>query len=126
MPIDGGSDTGNAWSPDRSRPRSAEDPATAWNLEGAMGSQYRAEHVGSLLRPPELLQARRDHEEGRIDLDQLRAAEDRAALANLDLQRETGMEVYTDGEARGANWMADLMGSLGGLTPLQGVPTGEG
>jgi 5-methyltetrahydropteroyltriglutamate--homocysteine methyltransferase len=91
-----------------------------------MGSQYRAEHVGSLLRPPELLQARRDHEEARIGVDELRAVEDRAALANLELQRETGMPVFTDGEVRRANWMADLMESLGGLTPLQGTPTGEG
>lgn len=91
-----------------------------------MGTQYRAEHVGSLLRPPELLQARKDQEQGRISLEELREAEDRAALANIELQRETGMQVFTDGEVRRNNWMADLMESLGGLTPLEGVPTGEG
>jgi 5-methyltetrahydropteroyltriglutamate--homocysteine methyltransferase len=91
-----------------------------------VGTQYRAEHVGSLLRPPELLQARRDHEQRRIGLAQLREVEDRAALSNIELQRETGMEVFTDGEVRRANWMADLMESLGGVVPLEGIPTGAG
>ena len=44
---------------------------------------YHAEHVGSLLRPAELLDARRDFADGKINRDELRAAEERAALANL-------------------------------------------
>jgi 5-methyltetrahydropteroyltriglutamate--homocysteine methyltransferase len=91
-----------------------------------VGTEFRAEHVGSLLRPPELLAARRDHAEGRIGLEELREAEDRAALANLELLRESGMEVFTDGEVRRANWMAELMESIGGIVPLEGVPTGDG
>ncbi len=91
-----------------------------------MGATFRAEHVGSLLRPPEVLRARQDHEQGRIGLELLREVEDRAALANIELQRETGMEVFTDGEVRRANWMAELMESIGGIRPLDDVPTGDG
>jgi 5-methyltetrahydropteroyltriglutamate--homocysteine methyltransferase len=91
-----------------------------------MGTQYRAEHVGSLLRPPELLQARMDHDQGRVGLERLREVEDRAALANLEIQREAGIQVFTDGEVRRANWMADLMESLDGVAPLEGIPTGDG
>jgi 5-methyltetrahydropteroyltriglutamate--homocysteine methyltransferase len=91
-----------------------------------MGTVIRAEHVGSLLRPPEVLEARRSLEQGRISLQQLREVEDRAALANIQLQREAGMEVFTDGEVRRANWMAELFESIGGVAPVEGVPTGEG
>jgi 5-methyltetrahydropteroyltriglutamate--homocysteine methyltransferase len=91
-----------------------------------VGTTFRAEHVGSLLRPPEVLRARREHEEGRIGLEQLREVEDRAALANIELQREAGMQVFTDGEVRRANWMADLMESIAGVVPLDDVPTGAG
>src|SRR4051794_5482531 len=58
----------------------------------------RAEHVGSLLRPPELLQARADFEAGRWSREQLTAAEDRAILHVLDQQRQAGLEILTDGE----------------------------
>ena len=61
---------------------------------------YRADHVGSFLRPPELLDARVAHAEGRIGDDQLRAAEDRAILTVLELQRQIGVDVYSDGEYR--------------------------
>jgi len=91
-----------------------------------VGTSFRAEHVGSLLRQPELLRARQDQAEGRIGLEQLRDVEDRAALANLELQREAGLEVFTDGEVRRANWMADLLESIGGVTPLDDLPTGAG
>ena len=49
---------------------------------------YRADHVGSFLRPPALLDARREHAEGRLADAELRAAEDRAVLEVLDLQRQ--------------------------------------
>jgi len=91
-----------------------------------VGTTHRAEHVGSLLRPPELLRARQDHAQGRIGLEQLREVEDRAALANLELQREAGMAVFTDGEVRRANWMADLLESIGGVTAVDDLPTGAG
>ena len=49
---------------------------------------FRADHVGSLLRPPELLQARHDVRDGRITQEQLKAVEDRSILTALDLLRQ--------------------------------------
>jgi len=56
-----------------------------------MPKPYRADHVGSLLRPPELLKARADVAEGKVDHDYLRYEEDRAILDVLSLQREIGV-----------------------------------
>jgi 5-methyltetrahydropteroyltriglutamate--homocysteine methyltransferase len=91
----------------------------------ATATTYRAEHVGSLLRPPELLQARRDHHQGRLTLEQLRVIEDRAAVDAIELQRRSGIEVFTDGEVRRANWMSGLLETIGGVVPVQ-QPTGTG
>ncbi|HLH68932.1 MAG TPA: methionine synthase [Candidatus Dormibacteraeota bacterium] len=76
----------------------------------------RAEHVGSLLRPPELLRARAAHREGRITLGQLREVEDRAILEALRLQGEVGLDVLTDGEYRRESWLSPFWDSLDGLT----------
>jgi 5-methyltetrahydropteroyltriglutamate--homocysteine methyltransferase len=73
-----------------------------------------AEHVGSLLRSPELLAARAAHRAGTLPLEELRAAEDRAALDALALQRQAGIEIFTDGEVRRENWMSSLLHELGG------------
>ena len=81
-------------------------------------TEYRAEHVGSLLRPPELLSARALHGSGRLTAERLRAAEDRAVLAALDLQREAGLQVFTDGEFRRENFMASIMETIGGLVEV--------
>ena len=62
-----------------------------------MSSMYRADHVGSLLRPPELLQARTDQSEGRITMEQLREIEDAAVTQALAMQRDAGVEIFTDG-----------------------------
>jgi 5-methyltetrahydropteroyltriglutamate--homocysteine methyltransferase len=90
-----------------------------------MTTTYRAEHVGSLLRPPSLLEAREAFEQGRMPLGQLRELEDQAALDAIALQREAGIEVFTDGEVRRGIWMAGLLESVGGVVPVD-VPTGEG
>src|SRR3972149_4475235 len=82
-----------------------------------MASAFRADHVGSLLRPPELLQARTDFAEGRTSADQLRAAEDAAVLKALELQRQAGIDVYTEGEYRRAGWSTALRDSVEGLVP---------
>src|SRR5438093_1180472 len=58
----------------------------------------RADVVGSLLRPPELLRARADRAAGRITEVELRAVEDAAAEAAIRLQEEAGLEVVTDVE----------------------------
>ncbi|MCK2220278.1 hypothetical protein MF672_041735 [Actinomadura sp. ATCC 31491] len=87
-----------------------------------MPATHHAEHVGSLLRPPGLLQARRARERGELGGDELAKLEDEAVLAAIDLQREAGIEVFTDGEMRRATWMAGLLESLGGVVPVE-VPT---
>jgi methionine synthase II (cobalamin-independent) len=70
---------------------------------------YRAEHVGSFLRPPELLAAAATQDE------HLREMEDEAILRVLDLQHEVGVDVYSDGEYR-RTWFAGAWGdSVGGL-----------
>lgn len=67
---------------------------------------YRADHIGSLLRPAELLEARKAYANGAIDKAQLRQAEDQAILRALEVQRDTGMEVFTDGEYRRESFLS--------------------
>jgi 5-methyltetrahydropteroyltriglutamate--homocysteine methyltransferase len=82
-----------------------------------MTTAYHAEHVGSLLRPPWLLEARAAYRQGRLPAGELRAAEDRAASEAISLQREAGMAVFTDGEVRRDTWMAGLQEDLAGVAP---------
>src|SRR5438128_291881 len=79
-----------------------------------MPPPYRADHVGSLLRPPEVLQAHAARREGRISSDELRAVEDRAILAALALQREVGLDVLSDGEYRRASWAGEFAEAVDG------------
>jgi 5-methyltetrahydropteroyltriglutamate--homocysteine methyltransferase len=81
---------------------------------------FRADHVGSLLRPPELLSARSEFEAGRIDSDQLRAAEDEAIRDAVALQRDVGLQSATDGEFRRATWHMDFIYQLGGIERAPG------
>lgn len=67
-------------------------------------SIFRADQVGSLLRPAELLRARDDFAAGRLDRAGLQAAEDRAVTAVLEQQRRIGMPIFTDGEMRRDAW----------------------
>jgi 5-methyltetrahydropteroyltriglutamate--homocysteine methyltransferase len=76
---------------------------------------FRADHVGSLLRPPLLLQARADHAEGRLTGEQLRAVEDDAIGEAVRRQAETGLSTATDGEFRRASWHMDFIYRLGGI-----------
>jgi 5-methyltetrahydropteroyltriglutamate--homocysteine methyltransferase len=77
---------------------------------------FRADHVGSLLRPPELLQARADHKAGRIGDDELRAAEDAAIEDVVRLQEDLGLRSITDGELRRGSWHMDFIYQLDGVT----------
>ncbi|HYU19611.1 MAG TPA: cobalamin-independent methionine synthase II family protein [Chloroflexota bacterium] len=88
-----------------------------------MASPYRADHVGSLLRPTELLQARTDYSANRITAAQLHEAEDAAVVKALDLQREVGVDVFTEGEYRRPSWSAAIRESVEGLVPDSGRPT---
>jgi 5-methyltetrahydropteroyltriglutamate--homocysteine methyltransferase len=80
---------------------------------------FRADHVGSLLRPPQLLKAREDHAEERIDDAELRSAEDEAIRDVVRMQRDVGLSTATDGEFRRASWHMDFIYSLGGISHAQ-------
>ena len=78
---------------------------------------YRADHVGSFLRPSELLEIRAAHAEGRSGDAELHAAEDRAILRMLGIQREVGLDVYSDGEYRRGMWITGLPAAVEGFGP---------
>jgi len=78
----------------------------------------RAEHVGSLLRPAEVIEARAAHAAGRLTLAALREIEDRAILDALEQQRQAGLQVVTDGELRRGTWLAYWWESVEGMVAL--------
>jgi 5-methyltetrahydropteroyltriglutamate--homocysteine methyltransferase len=80
---------------------------------------FRADHVGSLLRPAELLRAREDFAAGRIGADELRAIEDDAILVAVAKQEEIGLSAATDGEFRRESWHMDFIYQLGGIQKVQ-------
>lgn len=77
---------------------------------------FRADHVGSLLRPAGLLEARAAHAEGRLDDDGLRAAEDEAIADVVRLQADAGLQTVTDGEFRRTSWHMDFIYSIDGIS----------
>src|SRR5271167_4454668 len=77
---------------------------------------FRADHVGSLLRPAKLLKARADREAGRISAAELRAAEDQAIRDAVKLQRDLGLRGITDGEMRRGSWHMDFLYQIGGVS----------
>jgi methionine synthase II (cobalamin-independent) len=81
---------------------------------------FRADHVGSLLRPPRLLQARDEFAAGRIDAAELRRAENEAILEIVGKQQEVGLRSATDGEFRRASWHMDFIYQLDGVTKEAG------
>ncbi len=81
---------------------------------------FRADHVGSLLRPRHLLQARVDFEAGRIAADELRGIEDEAIRRIVRKQEEVGLQSATDGEFRRASWHMDFIYQLDGVTKEPG------
>jgi 5-methyltetrahydropteroyltriglutamate--homocysteine methyltransferase len=76
---------------------------------------FRADHVGSLLRPPEVLRAREELAAGQIDAEQLRQVEDAAIREIIRMQGEVGLKSVTDGEFRRESWHMDFIYSLGGI-----------
>jgi 5-methyltetrahydropteroyltriglutamate--homocysteine methyltransferase len=78
---------------------------------------FRADHVGSLLRPPELLEARARHRSGELDDDALREVEDRGIRDVVALQRDAGLRTATDGEFRRTSWHMDFIYQLEGVDP---------
>src|SRR5216684_1915175 len=81
---------------------------------------FRADHVGSLLRPAPLLAARDDFAAGRITAEQLEAIEDEAIVNIVAMQEEAGLQSATDGEFRRASWHMDFIYQLGGVSKAPG------
>ncbi len=82
-----------------------------------MATRFRADNIGSLLRPAELLAARAALREGRMDETRVREIEDRSILAALSMQQAVGMQVFTDGEYRRDIFTADITKAMDGLVP---------
>jgi 5-methyltetrahydropteroyltriglutamate--homocysteine methyltransferase len=81
---------------------------------------FRADHVGSLLRPAALTEARADFKAGRLNAEGLRAVEDAAILEVIEMQRAVGLHTVTDGELRRTSWHMDFIYQLDGITQVQG------
>jgi 5-methyltetrahydropteroyltriglutamate--homocysteine methyltransferase len=79
---------------------------------------FRADHVGSLLRPAEVRQAREDHRAGRITAEGLRAIEDAAIRRVVKLQEDIGLQGVTDGEIRRTSWHMDFFYQIAGVAKL--------
>jgi 5-methyltetrahydropteroyltriglutamate--homocysteine methyltransferase len=97
-----------------------QETATASAMGRRMSPPFRADHVGSLLRPPRLLQARDDHAAGKLDAAGLRAVEDEAIRAVVAKQESIGLQSATDGEFRRASWHMDFIYQLDGISKEAG------
>jgi methionine synthase II (cobalamin-independent) len=82
---------------------------------------FRANHVGSLLRPPELLQAREKRQRNEISATQLREVEDRCIRDAVKMQEDIGMQGVTDGEFRRTLWHADFLSQFDGIKVVEGL-----
>ena len=80
---------------------------------------FRADHVGSLLRPPELKQARADFKAGKISRPSLTEVENTAIKSAVALQEAAGLQSVTDGEFRRAFWHVDFLTGFEGITATQ-------
>src|SRR5580700_2190832 len=79
---------------------------------------FRADHVGSLLRPKEVLQARDEFAKGEIAAEALAQVEDAAIRDIIRMQGEVGLKSATDGELRRQSWHMDFIYQLGGVTKV--------
>jgi len=78
-------------------------------------TDFRADHVGSLLRPTALLEARRRREDGTLGAGELRAVEDEAIAAAVKGQQDAGLDVVTDGEFRRRDFRTGFVDAVDGL-----------
>src|SRR5437762_2473415 len=79
-----------------------------------MKPPFRADHVGSLLRPRELHEVRARHKKGEIDRAALRAVEDKCIKEAVKLQEDVGLQAVTDGEFRRDWWHIDFIHGFDG------------
>jgi 5-methyltetrahydropteroyltriglutamate--homocysteine methyltransferase len=85
-----------------------------------MPRKYRADHVGSLLRPQGVLDAHAAQREGRMTEQQVKEIEDRAILDAIAMQKSVGIEVLSDGEIRRSGWSGDFQYAVSGF--VAGAP----
>ena len=78
---------------------------------------FRADHVGSLLRPQRLTAARDARRAGEMDADRLREIEDECIREVVRMQEDVGLQTATDGEFRRTAWHMDFIYQLGGISP---------
>ena len=76
---------------------------------------FKADHVGSLLRPESIHKARKDYQEGKITAEQLREIENQEIKRIVEKQVEVGLKSVTDGEFRRSWWHLDFMWGLDGV-----------
>src|SRR5262249_17894817 len=81
---------------------------------------FRADHVGSLLRPAALKEARAKRERGELTAQELAAVEDREIEKVIRKQEQIGLQAVTDGEFRRAFWNYDFLGQLDGVEAYLG------
>jgi 5-methyltetrahydropteroyltriglutamate--homocysteine methyltransferase len=89
-------------------------------MENNLGVPFRADQVGSLLRPPELKKARQDLKNGKITAANLKAVEDREIRRAVAMQEAAGLQGITDGEFRRAFWHVDFLTGFEGIAATQG------
>ena len=83
---------------------------------------FRADHIGSLLRPAALKEARAKHAKGELDAAGLKAVEDREIERAIRKQEEVGLKVATDGEFRRSWWHFDFFRGLKGVEMISAPP----
>ena len=75
---------------------------------------FRADHVGSLLRPEDLIQSARDFKGGMIDINTFNKYQDKSIDAAIELQESLGLKAVTDGEFRRRGWSAGFIDAVEG------------
>jgi 5-methyltetrahydropteroyltriglutamate--homocysteine methyltransferase len=80
---------------------------------------FRADHVGSLLRPPELIEARKKFERNEITAEELRRIEQDSVRAVVKLQEEIGLQLATDGEYQRSSWHRDFLQQIGNVRMVE-------
>ena len=86
-----------------------------------MAEHWHSEGVGSLLRPPELIEARRRHAAGQLAAPEFKRIEDAAVESAIALQEKAGLDVVADGEMRRESWMSPFADGFDGFDRTTGV-----
>jgi 5-methyltetrahydropteroyltriglutamate--homocysteine methyltransferase len=80
---------------------------------------FRADHVGSLIRPPELIEARKAHQEGKLNAEGLREVQERAIRTVVTMQEDIGLRSITDGEYNRQTWQSDFLHRFENVASVQ-------